>query len=111
MRQTLEPHGVVTVDARFRESDNPDAWLGRRSFLAAVEAYFADDPMHGWEPRAAVVERFLDALDDGMAVCTGGRALAAVYADLVGVDAWVLWQSLSMPDVLAVGGASVASTS
>ena len=110
LRQTLEPHGPVHVDERFRESDNPDGWLGRDEFRAAVHDYFAGTPRPGWEPAAAVVERFTDGLEDGMAVCTGGRALCAVHAHLTGEDGWALWQTLSMPQVLTVDGPSVAST-
>jgi broad specificity phosphatase PhoE len=111
LRQTLDPHGPVHVDERFRESDNPDEWLGRDAFRAAVRDYFRGSPRPGWEPAASVVARFTEALEDGMAVCTGGRALCAVHAHLTGADAWRLWQSLSMPEVLTIEGPSVASTS
>ena len=110
LRQTLEPHGPVQVDERFRESDNPAEWLGRERFLEAVHDYFHDRPHSGWEPRAHVVARFTEALEDGMAVCTGGRALSAVYAHLTAVDAWQLWQSLTMPQILTLEGPWVAST-
>jgi len=102
MRDTLAPHGPVHVDERFRESDNPDRWLGRDEFRRAVHAFFRGDPHPGWEPASAVVARFTEALEDGMAVCTGGRALSAVYAHLTGADAWALWQTLTMPHVLTV---------
>jgi broad specificity phosphatase PhoE len=111
LRQTLEPHGPVRVDERFRESDNPDAWLGRDAFLQAVHDYFNDEPHAGWEPRTSVVDRFREALEDGMAVCTGGRALSTVVAARTGVDPWPLWQTLTMPDVriLTLEGPWVAS--
>lgn len=109
MQDTLAPHGPVHVDERFRESDNPDAWLGRERFLEAVHAWFHDDPRPGWEPKQQVIARFTEALEDGMAVCTGGRALAAVHAHLTGTDAWALWQTLTMPQVLTLDGPSVAS--
>jgi broad specificity phosphatase PhoE len=109
MVDTLAPHGPVHVDERFRESDNPDEWLGREAFRAAVHDFFAARPHPGWEPAASVVERFSDALEDGMAVCTGGRALCAVYAHLTGDDAWALWQTLTMPQVLTLEWPSVAS--
>lgn len=111
LRQTLAPHGSVEIDERFRESDNPDEWLGRDEFRAAVHDYFRDRPRPGWEPRASVVARFAAALQDGMAVCTGGRALSAVAAHLTGEDPWALWQTLTMPQILTFDGPSVASTS
>jgi broad specificity phosphatase PhoE len=109
LRQTMEPHGPVHVDERFRESDNPHEWLGRDEFRAAVHDYFRGEPRPGWEPAASVVARFIEALEDGMAVCTGGRALCAVYEHLTGEDGWALWQTLTMPQVLAIDGPSVAS--
>ena len=109
--QTLEPHGTVTRDERFRESDNPDAWLGRDAFLQAVHDYFHDRPQPGWEPRTSVIERFTAALEDGIAVCSGGRALSAVHAHLTGSEGWALWQTLTMPHVLTLDGPSVASPS
>lgn len=111
LRQTMEPHGHVHVDERFRESENPDEWLGRQEFRAAVHAYFRGEPRHGWEPAAHVVARFTEALEDGMAVCTGGRALCAVHAHLTGEDGWTRWQTLTMPEVLTLDGPSVASAS
>ncbi len=72
--------------------------------------FFHGTPRAGWEPAASVVARFTEALEDGMAVCTGGRALSAVYGHLAGVDAWELWQSLTMPQILTLEGPWVAST-
>ena len=112
--QTLEPHGLVEVDARYGESGS-DGWLGREEFLATVRRYFArpeEPPAPGWEPAAAVVERF--ALVDGAAICSGGRAISAVVAHHTGCDGFALWQTLRMPHVIPLfqdqEGRWVAST-
>ena len=100
MRQTLEPHGEVEVDARYGES-RAAAWLGEDDFGIAVERYFAgDEPAPGWERAADVVERF--ALLDGAAICSGGRAICAVVAHHTGCDGFALWRTLSMPHVIAL---------
>ena len=109
LQQTLAPHGPVHVDERFRESDSPDEWLGPDAFRQAVHDYFHDRPHPGWEPRTSVIARFDEALEDGMAVCSGGRALSAVYAARTDQDPWALWQTLTMPAFLTLDGPSLAS--
>ena len=100
LRQTLEPHGNVEVDARYSESRS-EGWLEAEEFRAVVGRYFAhpdEAPAPGWEPASAVVKRF--ELVDGAAICSGGRAICAVVAHHVGGDGFPLWQTLTMPHVI-----------
>jgi hypothetical protein len=39
---------------------------------------------------------------DGAAICSGGRAIAAVVAHHAGIDGLALWKTLSMPDVIVL---------
>lgn len=102
MVETLEPHGPIEVDSRYGESHS-EGWLGRDEFLATVHRYFEspdEPPAPGWEPAAAVVERF--TLVDGAAIASGGRAISAVVARLTGCDGFSFWQTLSMPHVIVL---------
>lgn len=98
--QTLEAHGPVEVDARYGESHSA-GWLGDDAFLTAIERYFAgEEPAPRWERAAEVVARF--TLVDGAAICSGGRAIAAVVAHHTGCDGLALWRSLTMPHVIVL---------
>ena len=100
LRLTLEPHGAVEVDDRYGESHS-EGWLGDDAFLTAIERYFAgEEPAPGWERAADVVARF--TLVDGAAICSGGRAIAAVVAHHTGCDGFALWRTLAMPHVLVL---------
>ena len=115
MASTLVHLGPVEVDQRLRESDT-SGWLDDpEAFLDAVRRFHAGDPLPGWEPATAVVERVTACFGDGVAIASGGRAISAVVASLTGVDGFELWRSLSMPHVIVLDqgeeGRWVASTS
>ena len=38
----------------------------------------------------------------GDAICSGGRAIAAVVAHLTGCDGFALWRTLAMPHVIVL---------
>jgi broad specificity phosphatase PhoE len=100
MASTLVHLGPVEIDDRLRESDT-SGWLDDpEAFLDAVRRFHAGDPLPGWEPAVAVVERVTSCFDDGVAIASGGRAISAVVASLTGVDGFDLWRSLTMPDVI-----------
>lgn len=114
MASTVIHLGPVEVDERLRESD-ASGWLGDDAFVDAVRRFHAGEPLPGWEPASAVVERVTACFADGVAIVSGGRAISAVVASLTGVDGFDLWRSLSMPHVIVLDqderGRWVASTS
>ena len=102
MASTLAHLGPVVVDHRLRESDT-SGWLDDPdAFLDAVRRFHGGDPLPGWEPAAAVVERVTSCFADGVAIASGGRAISAVVAALTGVDGFEVWRSLAMPHVVVL---------
>jgi broad specificity phosphatase PhoE len=101
MAATLAHLGPVEVDERFRESE-VSGWLEQDAFLDAVRRYHAGHALAGWEPAAAVVDRFTSGLVDGAAIASGGRAISAVVAALTDADGFALWRSLRVPDVVVL---------
>lgn len=98
MASTLAHLGRVEVDERYGESRSA-GWLGEDAFASAIERFFAgEEPAPGWERAAEVVERF--AVIDGAAICSGGRAIAAVVAHHTGCDGLAFWRALAFPDVI-----------
>ena len=115
MASTLIHLGPIEIDERLRESDT-SGWLADDdAFLDAVRRFHAGDPLPGWEPASAVVERVTSCFADGVAIASGGRAISAVVASLTSIDGFELWRSLAAPHVIVLDqderGRWVASTS
>jgi len=82
----------AVVDDRLREASRP--WSD--TYDADVERYLAGEPLPGWEPAAAVIERMTAALDgfDGVAVSHG--LAIALYLGLPFEE----WRAMPFPAVL-----------
>lgn len=111
LRPTAEMLGVdVVIDDTFRETDA--RWLPDEGFLASVDRLFASptsSPAAGWERSRDAGRRVLAGLmrisrsapGDGIAVCSGGRALTSLLVELGTISpehAFAHWQSIGTPD-------------
>jgi broad specificity phosphatase PhoE len=102
------PGASLTVDARVAETGRPDDWHG--DFDARISAYLEGHSLVGWEPRAAVADRFDAAVIDGsqwstgtVVVFTHGLAMTLWLQRIEAVaDAAAFWSGLTLPDVWQV---------
>ena len=107
-RQTLEPSGTVTTDARFCEvaRDEPydDNFRDRR------RAYLAGADHPGWETHAEVAARFDSGIRQwtelaagrDLAIGTHGMAMTLWLASRGLGDPIGFWERLCFPDVIEV---------
>jgi len=94
-RQTAEEivavrGGTLTVDAGLREAARPATW--NQDYRDDARRYVGGEQLDGWEPHAAVIERFTVAAR-GDIVVTHGVAMTLYLG--AGVD---FWADLRFPD-------------
>jgi broad specificity phosphatase PhoE len=108
-RQTLEPSGLVTPDARFGEVRREEPFDS--DFRARRRAYVSGVDQPGWEPRAAVVARFSVGVRAWYAACgeqplviaSHGVAITVWLTATIGLkDPVAFWNDLRLPDVLQI---------
>jgi broad specificity phosphatase PhoE len=108
-RQTLEPTGPVTTDARFNEVRRHEPFDG--DFRARRFAYVTGADHPGWEDRAGVAARFSAGItswqarcgDRPLVVASHGMAMTVWLSAAVGLhDPGAFWLDLRLPDVFTV---------
>jgi broad specificity phosphatase PhoE len=106
-------HAVVATDPGFGEVRRPAEWTPDHREKA--HAYVSGTVHHGWEPHAAVAERFDDAVarhatSGTLIVATHGMAMTVWLASRVAVDAGSFWSRLRFPDIVDVDLAAATAT-
>ncbi len=95
----------MVTDRRLAEVDQGGRWIDD-DYRAVAAAYLGGSDEPGWEPRAAVVQRFTHAVDDALAaspagdlvVVNHGLALSLYLASVTALEIVPFWQSLTFPD-------------
>jgi len=97
----------VTVARGFREVTKP--WFDDPEDLArATHRYLSGEPLDGWEPQAAALERFGAGLEqpahaERLVVVTHGTVMTAWMASVMAIGpAGPFWSQLRMPDAYAI---------
>jgi broad specificity phosphatase PhoE len=98
----------VRESAELREQERRTVgWLERDELEAAIRRLFMepDRVVFGEESAAAALTRFsraVEGLGDGAVVVSHGTVISLYVAAQTGRDAFELWQSLELPDLLVV---------
>jgi hypothetical protein len=106
--QTVEPAGPVVSDERFNEvRRDGEPW--ESNYRELRRAYVEGENHPGWEPRAAVAERFDSGIKDHLTagrplvVASHGMAMTVWLGERIGLpDPGDFWARLRFPDAHAV---------
>ncbi len=92
----------VFVDSRVQEVSRP--WT-RGDYKRIARDWLSGEPVEGWEPRQAVIERMSEAIeetveeaDDLVVVVTHGLAMSTYISSVSQVDSVSFWFDLGFPD-------------